>query len=56
MIPILSVDSGAHVLEVGCGAANPTKALAQMYLDCSFTATDLSHTVLETAKANCEGK
>ena len=48
-------ETGIRVLEIGCGAAGPTRRLAEHYPNSTFTATDISSSVLEAAREKCKG-
>ncbi|XP_067948784.1 S-adenosylmethionine-dependent methyltransferase Rv2258c-like [Watersipora subatra] len=52
---LAKLEAGLQVLELGCGAAAPTKAMATLFPNSTFVASDLSESVLEGAKADCEG-
>lgn len=55
MLDSIYSETGIRVLEVGCGAAGPTRLLAENYPDSTFTASDLSENVLIRAKEKCKG-
>lgn len=52
---MLVTEQGIRVLEIGCGAAGPTRLMAKTYPESMFTASDLSDNVLVKARDNCKG-
>ena len=49
------VEEGISVLEVGAGAAAPTKALATLFPNSNCVASELSEGILAKARLNCKG-
>ena len=49
-------ESGINVLELGCGAAYPTRCLAENFPKSNFMASDISTANLGKARENCKSK
>ncbi|XP_067948944.1 S-adenosylmethionine-dependent methyltransferase Rv2258c-like isoform X1 [Watersipora subatra] len=48
------LESGGRVLEIGCGGGVPIKAMASVFPNSSFVASDISEQILDKAKLNCK--
>lgn len=52
----LYTEAGISVLELGCGAADPTRCLAENFPKSTFLASDISASNLEKGRSNCKSE